>query len=159
MLDPQRLDEIYTRLANQQNSAFPLPVLASSLPTPYAAATSKMTLHKVDACSFSGAFCGFAPPILLNSIRRQMSFRAHGQFRLHQLANVNVLICTCMPYQTNSTGSSPATFCHCSYVDRGDIPNEKTSSNHFPGENEIEHRANFENLWAIISLWRLILHH
>ena len=137
MLEPQRLDEIYIRLANQQNSAFPLPVLASSLPTPYAAPTSKMTLYKVDAYSFGGAFCGIAPRILLNIIRRQMSFRAHSKFRLHQLANVNLLNCTCRLYQIHSTGSSRATCCHCSFVGRGDIPNEKMSFNHFPGKFEI----------------------
>jgi hypothetical protein len=146
MLEPQRLDEIYIRLANQQNSGFPLLVLASSLPKPSAAATSKMTLYKVDARSFGGAFCGIAPRIFLNIIRHQMCFRAHGKFRLHQIAKLNLLICTCRLYQTHSTGSSRATCCHCSYVDRGDIPNEKTSFNHFPGKFEVEHRTNFENL-------------
>jgi len=43
------------------------PSFGLSLPTPYAAATSKMTLrvYKVDACSFGGTFFGLAPRTFL----------------------------------------------------------------------------------------------
>jgi hypothetical protein len=38
---------------------------------------------------------------------------------------------------------------HC-HVVSGDIWNEKTFFNPFPGKAEIEHRSNFETLWAVI---------
>jgi hypothetical protein len=245
VLEPQRLDETYIQLAIQQNSAFPLPVLASSLPMPYAAATSKMTLRicKVDACSFGETFFGLAPHtfLILYGARcpsehtanfdcinlRTSSYlfvdsswnvMAHGDARegkwrgnwrmewvastLHTTLEHDVcsittadahtsaassrlnwhprrfkwtrpfrrktksgfcacaitfqLASTCRLYQTLSTSSSRATCRHCSYVDRGNIPNTKMSFNPLPEKSEIQHRTNFETLWAIISLWRYI---
>jgi len=43
-----------------------------------------------------------------------------------------------------------ATQCH---VARGDLQNEKMSSNHFPGKAEVKRRSRFENRGAI-HLWR-----